>query len=48
MNNDFLNNTNVSEWEEKAKKLTGMYIENVKLYCDNDAAKSLIIFGPQL
>lgn len=39
---------NVNEWEEKAKKLAGMYIENFKQYCDNDAAKALIAFGPQL
>lgn len=38
----------VSEWEKKAKKLVGMYIENFKQYCDNDAARALIAFGPQL
>jgi phosphoenolpyruvate carboxykinase (ATP) len=37
-----------SEWETKAKKLAGMYIENFKQYCDNDAAKALIPSGPQL
>ena len=37
-----------SEWEEKARKLAGMYIENFKQYADNDAAKALIPSGPQL
>jgi len=37
-----------SEWETKAKKLAGMYIENFKQYCDNDAAIALIPSGPQL
>jgi len=32
----------------KAKKLAGMYIENFKQYCDNDAAIALISSGPQL
>ena len=39
---------NVSEWEEKAIKLAGMYIKNFEQYCDNDAAKELIASGPQL
>ena len=39
---------NVSDWEAKAKQLAGMYIENFKQYCDNDAAKALIPAGPQL
>ena len=37
-----------SEWETKARKLAGMYIENFKQYCDNDAAIALIPSGPQL
>ncbi len=40
--------TDVAEWETKAKKLAGMYIENFKQYCDNDAAIALIPSGPQL
>jgi len=40
--------TNVAEWETKAKKLAGMYIENFKQYCDNDAAIALIPSGPQV
>ena len=40
--------SDVAEWEAKAKKLAGMYIENFKQYCDNDAAKALIPSGPQL
>ena len=38
----------VKEWEVKAKKLAGMYIENFKQYCDNEAAIALIPSGPQL
>src|SRR5690554_4755786 len=37
-----------SEWEAKAKKLAGMYIENFKQYCDTDAALALIPSGPQV
>ncbi|MGI6572429.1 MAG: phosphoenolpyruvate carboxykinase (ATP) [Fermentimonas sp.] len=40
--------TNPSEWEAKARKLAGMYVENFKQYADNDAAKALIPSGPQL
>lgn len=40
--------SNVKDWETKAIKLAGMYIENFKQYCDNDAAKALIACGPQL
>ena len=40
--------TNVTEWEEKAKTLAGMYIKNFEQYCDNDAAKAFIASGPQL
>jgi len=40
--------TDVTEWETKAKKLAGMYIENFKQYCDNDAAIALIPSGPQV
>lgn len=40
--------TDVAEWETKAKKLAGMYIENFKQYCDNDAAIALIPSGPQI
>ncbi len=38
----------VAEWEAKAKKLAGMYVENFKQYCDNDDAIALIPAGPQL
>ena len=37
-----------SEWEEKAKKLAAMYIENFEQYTDTEAAKALIPSGPQL
>lgn len=40
--------SDIKEWEHKATRLAGMYIENFKQYCDNDAAKSLIPSGPQL
>ncbi len=40
--------SDVKEWEAKATKLAGMYIENFKQYCDNDAAIALIPSGPQL
>jgi len=40
--------SDVKEWEAKAIKLAGMYIENFKQYCDNDAAIALIPSGPQL
>jgi len=36
------------EWEAKATKLAGMYIENFKQYCDNEDAIALIPAGPQL
>ena len=38
----------VSEWEEKAKKLAALYIKNFEQYCDNDEAKKLVAAGPQL
>ena len=41
-------NADKSEWEVKAKKLAGMYIENFKQYCDTEAAIALIPSGPQL
>ena len=40
--------SDVKEWETKAIKLAGMYIENFKQYCDTDAAKALIPSGPQV
>jgi len=40
--------SDVKEWETKATKLAGMYIENFKQYCDNDAAIALIPSGPQI
>jgi len=38
----------VKEWEEKAKKLAGLYIKNFEKYCDNEEARALIPSGPQL
>jgi len=40
--------SDVKEWETKAIKLAGMYIQNFEQYCDTDAAKALIPSGPQL
>jgi len=39
---------NASEWEEKAKELAGLFIENFKLYSNNDEGKALVAAGPQL
>ncbi|RXP56591.1 phosphoenolpyruvate carboxykinase (ATP) [Lutibacter sp. HS1-25] len=38
----------VADWEEKAKKLARLYINNFEKYCDNEQAKALISAGPQL
>jgi phosphoenolpyruvate carboxykinase (ATP) len=40
--------TNEADWEEKAKKLAALYINNFEKYCDNEQAKALISAGPQL
>ncbi|AJH16457.1 phosphoenolpyruvate carboxykinase (ATP) [Myroides profundi] len=37
-----------SEWEEKAKELAGLFVENFKLYSNNDEGKALVAAGPQL
>ncbi|GAQ13703.1 phosphoenolpyruvate carboxykinase [Myroides odoratimimus] len=39
---------NASEWEEKAKELAGLFVENFKLYSNNDEGKALVAAGPQL
>jgi phosphoenolpyruvate carboxykinase (ATP) len=38
----------VAKWEEKAKQLAGLYIENFKKYCDTEEGKALVPAGPQL
>ncbi len=37
-----------TEWENKAKDLAGMFINNFKKYTDNDEGKALVAAGPQL
>lgn len=36
------------EWEEKAKDLAALFIENFKLYSNNEEGKALVIAGPQI
>jgi phosphoenolpyruvate carboxykinase (ATP) len=36
------------DWEEKAKKLTALYIKNFEKYCDTEEGKALVPYGPQL
>lgn len=36
------------EWEEKAKDLAALFIENFKLYSNNDEGKALVVAGPQI
>ena len=38
----------VKEWEEKAKKLAGLYIKNFEKYCDTEEGRSLVAAGPQI
>lgn len=38
----------VAEWDEKAKKLAGLFIKNFDKFTDNDEGKSLVAAGPQL
>lgn len=40
--------SNPADWEEKAKKLAGMFIDNFVKYTDNEAGKALLAAGPQL
>ncbi|AMC10817.1 phosphoenolpyruvate carboxykinase [Lutibacter profundi] len=39
---------NKNEWNEKAKKLAGLFIDNFKKYTDNEDGKALVNAGPQL
>lgn len=38
----------VAEWEEKAKKLAGMFVENFGRFTDNEEGKNLVAAGPIL
>ena len=37
-----------AEWEERARHLAGLFIENFKQFTDNKAGKALVKAGPQL
>ena len=39
---------NASEWDEKAKKLASMFIENFKKFETNPAGKALVAAGPRI
>ena len=39
---------NVEEWNTKATKLAGLFIENFEKYTDNEDGKALVAAGPQL
>ncbi|KUF45454.1 phosphoenolpyruvate carboxykinase [Myroides marinus] len=39
---------NAAEWEEKAKDLAALFVENFKLYSNNEEGKALVAAGPQL
>ncbi|MEC9376054.1 MAG: phosphoenolpyruvate carboxykinase (ATP), partial [Pseudomonadota bacterium] len=38
---------NESEWDEKAKKLTAMFVDNFKQYTDTNEGQRLSISGPK-
>ena len=37
---------NTAEWEEKAKKLASMFVDNFTRFTDNDEGKALVAAGP--
>ena len=37
-----------SQWEEKARKLAGLFIENFKQFTDNEEGRALVAAGPHL
>ncbi|MCB1755785.1 MAG: phosphoenolpyruvate carboxykinase (ATP) [Gammaproteobacteria bacterium] len=39
---------NAAEWDDKARHLAELFIENFSRYTDNDEGKSLVAAGPQL
>lgn len=40
--------TDKAEWEEKAKNLAGLFIDNFERFTDTDSGKALIAAGPKL
>ncbi len=38
----------VADWETRAHKLAGLFIENFEQYTDNDTGRALVAAGPQL
>ena len=40
--------SNVADWNKKADKLAGMFINNFEQYTDNEEGKALVAAGPQL
>ncbi|MEE9332494.1 MAG: phosphoenolpyruvate carboxykinase (ATP) [Granulosicoccaceae bacterium] len=37
-----------TQWDERAQKLAGLFVDNFKQYTDNDSGKALVAAGPQL
>ena len=37
-----------ADWEEKAKKLSALFIENFEQFTDNEEGRALVAAGPQL
>ena len=40
--------TDPAEWETRARKLAGLFIDNFEQYTDNDTGRALVAAGPQL
>lgn len=40
--------SDVAEWDAKAQKLAGMFVENFTRFTDSDEGKGLIAAGPAL
>ncbi len=38
----------VDEWDTRAKKLAGLFVDNFEQYTDNDSGRALLAAGPQL
>lgn len=39
---------NAAQWDEKAQKLAGLFIDNFAKFTDNEEGKALVLAGPQL